>query len=204
MLSPFRNAAVWPSQALDSVACVCLWGACACRVWSCVLRGQLLQCRSLEELWKNEVMSFALFHSFSGAREQRKTAALAVKLEEVDVCVCERGVNNFLQSFWLFPRAVFGPIHVILIYFLCMYWKINLKIYNGLCCALETEFTKKNGQIFETSTPLGTVRVMNVLCASNLFCLLCYVFLQYYIPDLKLSLCTEVCIRLAKDPLQTK
>ncbi len=149
MLSPFRNAAAWPSQALDSVACVCLWDACACRVWSCVLRGQLLQCRSLEELWKNEVMSFALFHSFSGAREQRKTAALAVKLEEVDVCVCVRGVNNFLQSFWLFPRAVFGPIHVIwMIYFLCMYWKIHLKIYNCLCCALETEFKKSWANIW--------------------------------------------------------
>lgn len=72
----------------------------------CVLRGQLLQCRSLEELWKKEVMSFALFHFFSWGREQWQTAALPVKMK-VDVCMCEGGVNNFLQAFWGIPRAFF-------------------------------------------------------------------------------------------------
>jgi len=120
------EAQLRPSQALDSVACVCLH-VCevhvhvVCEV--CVLRGQLLQSWSLEELWKKEVMSFALFHSFSGGREQRKTAALAVKVEEVDGYMCEGGVNNFLQSFWLFPHAVFGHTHVILMIFFLFFFK---------------------------------------------------------------------------------
>lgn len=124
----YQNAAPRPSQALDSVACVCL-RVCevhvhvVCEV--CVLRGQLLQCRSLEELWKKEVMSFALFHSFSGGREQRKTAALAEKMEEVDVCMCEGGGNNFLIvsscDFWTYSRYFndffFFPLYVFFFFF---------------------------------------------------------------------------------------
>lgn len=136
----FQHEQLRGPHRLLTLACVCL-RVCevhvhvVCEV--CVLRGQLLQCRSLEELWKKEVMSFALFHSFSGGREQRKTAALAVKMEEVDVCMCEGGGNNFLQSFWLFPRAIFGPTHVILmISFSFLFFFLNQlkKIHNGLCC----------------------------------------------------------------------
>ncbi len=186
-----------------------LWHVCVCDMHVhvvcevCVLRGQLLQCRSLEELWKNEVMSFALFHSFSGAREQRKTAALAVKLEEVDVCVCVRGVNNFSSLFDCFLVRFLDLFTLFewFIFFVCFEKSIK-KIYNCLCCALETEFTKSWANIWNINSIRYSEGDECFMCIQFILPL-CF-FLQYYIPDLKLSLCTEVCIRLAKDPLQTK
>ncbi len=202
MLSPFRNAAAWPSQALDSVACVCLWDACACRVWSLCVAGAVVAVPQPGGAVKERGNELCFISFFLWSERAKKDSSSGSEIGGGG-CMCVWGESTTFSS--LFDCFLVRFLDLFtwfewFIFFVCFEKSIKKSIM--AFAVLWKQSLQKVGQIFETSSPLGTVRVMSVLCASNLFCL-CF-FLQYYIPDLKLSLCTEVCIRLAKDPLQTK
>ncbi len=122
---------------------VCLWDACACRVWSLCVAGAVVAVPEPGGAVKERGNELCFISFFLWSERAKKDSSSGSEIGGGG-CMCVRGESTTFSSlFDCFLVRFFGPIHVIwMIYFLCMFWKINKKIYNGLCCALETEFTK--------------------------------------------------------------
>lgn len=92
---------------------VCMWGACACRVWGLRVAGAVVVVQEPGGAVKggNE-LCFISFFLWRNRAKKDSNSASEIEEEGLCACVCVCGSNNFSSSFWLFPHVIFGPIHV--------------------------------------------------------------------------------------------
>lgn len=105
----------------------CLWGACACRVWSLCVAGAVVAVPEPGGAVKERGNELC-FISFFLWRERAKKDSSSGSENGGGGCMFAWGGESttFSSLFDCFLMRFFGPIRIILmISFLCMFWKIN-------------------------------------------------------------------------------